>query len=89
MPVAQSDTVSTLEDTPVSITLSGSDADGDSLSYIVTSAPSHGVLSGTAPNLTYTPATNYAGADSLSFAVVDGSFHIGDRSGVHHGYTSQ
>ena len=34
--------------------------------------PAHGVLSGTAPNVTYTPATDYTGADSFTFKVNDG-----------------
>ena len=35
--------------------------------------PAHGTLSGTAPNLTYTPAANYNGADSFTFKVNDGT----------------
>src|SRR5439155_1388996 len=34
--------------------------------------PTNGTLSGTAPNLVYTPATNYNGPDSFSFKVNDG-----------------
>ena len=34
--------------------------------------PSHGTLSGTAPNLTYTPAANYNGSDSFTFKANDG-----------------
>ncbi len=71
-PVANAQAVTTAEDTPVSITLTGSDADSDPLTFSVTSAPSHGALSGTAPNLTYTPAANYNGADSFQFVVNDG-----------------
>jgi hypothetical protein len=44
--------VTTLEDTPKTITLTGSDADGDSLTFITPSRTQHGTLS--AP----TPATN-------------------------------
>ena len=35
---------------------------------------SHGTLSGTAPNLTYTPAAGYSGGDSFSFIANDGIF---------------
>ena len=35
--------------------------------------PAHGALTGTAPNLTYTPATDYTGADSFTFKVNDGA----------------
>jgi len=71
-PVANSQSVSTNEDTAKGITLSGSDADGDPLTYQVTQNPAHGSLSGTKPNLTYTPAANYHGPDSFTFKVNDG-----------------
>jgi hypothetical protein len=38
----------------------------------VVGGPTHGNLSGSAPNLTYTPATNYFGPDSFTFRVNDG-----------------
>jgi len=71
-PVANDQSVSTNEDTNVGITLTGSDADGDSLNYIVVSNPSHGSLTGTAPNVTYNPDPNYNGADSFTFKANDG-----------------
>ncbi len=49
----------TNEDTAVAITLTGSDPDEDELSFSVVTNPMHGVLTGTAPNLTYTPAAHY------------------------------
>jgi subtilisin-like proprotein convertase family protein len=73
-PVADAQTVNTPEDTPVSITLTGSDAEEDPLTYHVTGDPSHGSLSGSAPNLTYTPDANFFGADNFTFLVNDGEF---------------
>ena len=73
-PVADSQPVTTNEDTAKAVTLSGSDVDGDALTYTITVAPSHGALSGTAPNLTYAPAANYNGGDSFTFKVRDGQF---------------
>ena len=73
-PVADAQTVITDEDTPVSITLSGTDADGDDLTYSVITNPTIGALSGTAPNLTYTPNTDVYGSDSLTFKANDGTF---------------
>ena len=32
----------------------------------------HGVLTGTAPNVTYTPATGYLGTDTFTFKANDG-----------------
>jgi len=70
-PVAQSQLVTLNEDTPTPITLVATDIDDDLLSYPAT-PPSHGSLSGTAPNLTYTPVANYFGPDSFTFVATDG-----------------
>jgi hypothetical protein len=71
-PTANDQSVSTDEDTPLPITLTGGDADNDTLVYTVLTMPANGTLSGTAPNLTYTPAPNYFGPDSFTFKVNDG-----------------
>ena len=71
-PTAQSQLVATDEDTPIAITLQASDMDGDALTYQVT-PPSRGMLSGVAPNLIYTPETNYFGEDLFTFTVTDAS----------------
>ena len=71
-PAADAQSVTTLEDTAKVIVLTGSDPDGDTLIYSVVTQPTHGALSGTAPNLTYTPAANYNGSDSFTFKVNDG-----------------
>lgn len=71
-PVGYDQAVAMAEDTAKSLTLTGSDADSDPLTFSVVGGPSHGTLSGTAPNLTYTPAPNYYGADSFTFKVNDG-----------------
>ena len=72
-PVAAAQAVTTVEDTAKSITLTGSDPDGDPLTFIIVAAPAHGALSGTAPNMTYTPAANYNSSDSFTFKVNDGT----------------
>ena len=72
-PVASGQSVSLDEDTPTGITLSGSDIDGDDLTFSVTVPPQHGSLSGVAPDLIYTPEANYAGPDGFSFMVHDGT----------------
>src|SRR5918911_1292824 len=71
-PVAFDQSVSTDEDTQKAITLTGQDADGNSITFVnVPSVTAHGTLSGTAPNLTYTPAADYNGPDSFTFKVRD------------------
>ena len=72
-PAADIQPVTTAEDTPVVINLTASDPDGDTLNYTVMKEPSHGELSGTAPNLTYTPNANFNGPDSFTFKVNDGT----------------
>ncbi|MDD5594914.1 MAG: Ig-like domain-containing protein, partial [Candidatus Omnitrophica bacterium] len=71
-PVAADQSVTTDEDVAKTITLSATDADGDNLIYSVVTNPGHGALSGTAPNLTYTPTANYNGSDSFTFKANDG-----------------
>ena len=71
-PVATTQSVSTSMNTPLAVTLVGSDADGDTLTYAVTSQPQNGALTGSGQNLTYTPTTGFMGNDSFTFAVSDG-----------------
>ena len=71
-PVADNLSVTTLEDTAVVITLTGSDVEGSPLTFAVLTGPTKGTLSGTTPNLTYTPSANANGADSFTFKVTDG-----------------
>jgi hypothetical protein len=73
LPVANDYSTTTLEDTQVSIALTGNDPDGYPLTYNVVTGPSHGKLSGTAPNLTYTPSENFNGSDNFTFNVNDGT----------------
>jgi hypothetical protein len=71
-PVANSQSVSS-NGSPIAITLTASDSDGDPLTYSILSNPTHGTLSGTAPNVTYTPTMGYAGTDSFTFQAHDGA----------------
>ncbi|WP_165788931.1 Ig-like domain-containing protein [Rubritalea profundi] len=71
-PVATAQSVTTNVNSSLAMTLSGTDADGNTLSYEVVEDPSNGSLSGTAPNLTYTPTTEFVGVDSFVFKVNDG-----------------
>jgi phosphodiesterase/alkaline phosphatase D-like protein len=72
-PVADDQAVSTQEDTPVAITLTGSDVDEDTLTFGVVDGPTNGVLSGSGANLTYTPNAGYTGSDSFTFRANDGT----------------
>ncbi|MFC5050759.1 Ig-like domain-containing protein [Rubritalea spongiae] len=72
-PVADPISLTVDEDDSVSITLSGSDQEGNSLSYQVITPPANGTLSGSAPNLSYMPEADYYGSDSFSYIANDGS----------------
>ncbi|NOU36456.1 MAG: tandem-95 repeat protein [Kiritimatiellaceae bacterium] len=74
-PVANSQSVTNAEDTAKAITLTATDAQSNTLTYAIATSPIHGTLSAiTATNqITYTPATNYYGADSFTFTAKDAS----------------
>jgi len=71
-PVAEPLSISCPEGKTASITLSGTDPDGDSLTYLLVSHPSHGNLQGYLPNLSYAPDENYSGTDIFFYKVSDG-----------------
>ncbi len=70
-PVAKAKSVVIPQSTTTPVMLQGSDPEGLALGYAVTQVPKHGRLSGTAPDLRYTPDYGYAGADSFAFEVTD------------------
>ncbi|MEE3233614.1 MAG: Ig-like domain-containing protein, partial [Candidatus Latescibacterota bacterium] len=72
-PVATAQSVSTNEDTQLSITLAGTDPEGSNLTYALASNPSKGTASLSGNTVTFTPTTNYSGSDSFTFKVSDGS----------------
>jgi len=72
-PTANNQIVIMDEDTSGAIKLEGSDPDGNRLTYTVVSQPLNGRLSGSAPDLTYTPNPNFAGTDRFTFKANDGS----------------
>ncbi|HTL59126.1 MAG TPA: Ig-like domain-containing protein [Candidatus Limnocylindrales bacterium] len=71
-PVANNQSLAAAEDTDLSVTLTATDVNGDQLAYSVVANPTHGTLSGIAPNLTYHPEVNYNGPDSFTFKANDG-----------------
>jgi hypothetical protein len=84
-PNAQS--VMTGTNQPVAITLSAADHDScntdtNYYTYTVTSSPTNGTLTGTPPNLTYTPANGFEGMDSFQFTASDGVWTAGSPATV-------
>jgi subtilisin family serine protease len=70
-PVAYDQTVETTQNTSVDITLIAADPDGDPLTYAIVSGPANGTVSGTGPDITYTPNTDFTGVDTFIFEVKD------------------
>jgi hypothetical protein len=62
-------TVATAYQTPLPISLSGREVSGLPLAFAIVAQPSNGLLSGSAPNVTYTPGANFTGLDSFTFQV--------------------
>lgn len=78
-PIGDDQTVTTDEDTEVGIALSGSDVDGDDLTYGIELAPDHGTAVISDGSVIYTPNLNYFGDDQIVFRVDDGhgAFNFG------------
>lgn len=68
-PVATGQTVNVTQDTAVAIALNTTDE--DALTYRLTQ-PTHGLLLGIPPALTYAPNTGFVGQDSFTFVANDG-----------------
>ena len=71
-PMANSQDVSVIKNTQVSITLTATDPNNDPLTYVLVTRPVNGILSDTTPNLIYYPNPDYVGSDSFTFKVNDG-----------------
>ncbi|MCV7047129.1 tandem-95 repeat protein, partial [Mycobacterium frederiksbergense] len=75
-PVAVGDTVSTDEDTQLTgnVLTNDSDIDGDTLTATLVTGPTNGTLTlNPDGSFTYTPTTNYTGADSFTYTATDGT----------------
>ncbi|RZJ75709.1 MAG: tandem-95 repeat protein, partial [Flavobacterium sp.] len=74
VPIVNSPAVSTLEDTPKNGTITATDADGDQLTFTVTTLPAKGSVTVNADGTySYTPNANYNGTDSFVTRVSDGN----------------
>lgn len=69
-PVANSQTVVVVPNVAKRITLTA--IDNEPLVYTILTPPTHGVLTGLPPNVTYSPDTGYGGPDSFTFKASDG-----------------
>jgi hypothetical protein len=72
-PTANGGATVTEEGQTVTVTLGGSDQENNTLTFIIVDQPTNGTLTGTAPNLTYTPNPGFVGLDSFTYKVSDGT----------------
>ncbi len=71
-PVALGRSVVARKNSATSMTLKGTDPEGSPLVYALVDVPDNGLLTGSAPNLTYTPSRGFTGTDAFTFTVSDG-----------------
>ncbi len=73
-PIAQNDTASTPEDTPITIQVlnNDSDVDGDSLIIHSITQGANGTVTTNSTTITYTPHLNFTGTNSFTYTVSDG-----------------
>jgi hypothetical protein len=70
-PVADDQALTVVQGGTLPITLTGSDPDGDALTFGLLDAPRHGTLSGTGDKVTYTPQADFVGTDTFGFNAAD------------------
>jgi hypothetical protein len=73
MPVATARPATVNQNTAGTITVAGSDPDGDNLTFVVVKQPANGSISGTSPNFIYVPKSGFKGKDTFTFAANDGA----------------
>jgi len=66
-------TAETCEEQAVDIILSGSDVEGDALTYSIATGPGNGTVSISGNVASYTPAANFSGTDTFTYLVTDTS----------------
>ena len=71
-PVADDQALSTLQGHALPITLTATDPDDDPLTFALTDAPRHGIVTGSGSSVTYTPAADFSGVDTFAFTAGDG-----------------
>ncbi|MDP7278863.1 MAG: Ig-like domain-containing protein, partial [Candidatus Poribacteria bacterium] len=72
-PVAESQELTTAQGVELAVVLTATDFEAEALTYQIEDQPQNGTLSGTAPNLMYTPKADFFGSDSFTFIANDGT----------------
>src|SRR5690606_11372905 len=76
-PVVSNISLTTAEDTAGTVTLAGTDIDGDSLTYTIVAVPnaSHGTVTINGNQATFTPKPNWNGTTSFTYRASDGKLN--------------
>ena len=82
LPVATPNILATPVNTSKAIALAGYSCRTSQVTCAVATQPAHGILTGSPPNLTYTPVTGYQGMDRFTFTVAD-SMTVSQPATVH------
>jgi len=77
-PVADDQALTVVQGGSLPLTLTATDADGDTPTFRVSEAPLHGALSGSGAKLTYTPNAGFSGTDTFAFEADDGESAPGE-----------
>jgi len=70
-PIAYNQEITTCENMPVNITLTGFSPENEPLTFQIQNQPVHGTLSSATPHLTYTPDKHFYGTDNFTFYTYD------------------
>jgi cysteine-rich repeat protein len=70
-PVVDALTIATLEDTPVNMTFTASDIEGDAFTFLIDSQPANGAVAAVGATFVYTPNANFFGADTFTIRAKD------------------
>ncbi|MDJ0835086.1 MAG: IPTL-CTERM sorting domain-containing protein [Acidobacteriota bacterium] len=77
-PTGDDQSVTILEDEPITFSLTASDDDDDEFTFDIVTDPTNGMLSGDLPNITYTPDADFNGSDSFTFSATDDEDAVGE-----------
>jgi hypothetical protein len=73
IPIAIAQSVTTIEDLPLNITMTGKDDDKDELTYLLVDYPTNGSINKDGDKVVYVPQSGFFGLDSFTFKVNDGT----------------
>jgi hypothetical protein len=81
-PTATSSSLAVAQDTPKNLQLEASDPENNPLTYAITQAPAHGIVTLNVQTgaASYSPSTGYTGPDSFKFKVNDGKCDSGEAT---------